>query len=79
MDVVVVGIPPKFGMLLYRSWDSKLKVTLQMDMSYATIPLFGEHRILYREKRLVYIVRLTNSLDIILTSSMEDEEDPCKD
>ena len=28
MDVVVVDIPPKFGMLLSRSWDSILKGTL---------------------------------------------------
>ena len=41
MDVVMEDIPPKFGMLLSRSWDVKLKGTLQMDMSYATIPIFG--------------------------------------
>ena len=40
MDVVVVAIPPKFGMLLSRSWVAKLKGALQMDMSYATIPMF---------------------------------------
>jgi hypothetical protein len=28
MDVLVVGIPPKLGMLLYRSWGAKLKGTL---------------------------------------------------
>jgi hypothetical protein len=28
MDVVVVDIPPKFGMLLSRSWAAKLKGTL---------------------------------------------------
>jgi hypothetical protein len=32
MDVVVVDIPPKFGMLLSRSWYEKLKRTLKMDM-----------------------------------------------
>ena len=42
MDVVVADIPPKFGMLLSRSWAAKLKGALQMDMSYATFPLFGE-------------------------------------
>ena len=41
MDVVVVDIPPKFGMLLSRSWVAKLKDSLQMDMSYTTIPIFG--------------------------------------
>jgi hypothetical protein len=56
MDVVVVDIPPKFGMLLSRSWATKLKGTLQMDMSYATIPLFGQDRPLYREVLLKYMV-----------------------
>ena len=28
MDVVMAGVPPKFGMLLSRSWASKLKGTL---------------------------------------------------
>ena len=56
MDVVVADIPTKFGMLLSWSWDSKLKGTLQMDMSFANIPLFGSHRILYGEKILAYVV-----------------------
>jgi hypothetical protein len=48
MDVVMVDIPPNFGMLLSRSWGVKLKGTLQMDMSYATIPIFGQDRWLYK-------------------------------
>ena len=44
MDVVVANVPPKFGMLLSRSWVAKLKGTLHMDLSYAMIPLFGEQR-----------------------------------
>jgi hypothetical protein len=49
MDIVVVDIPSKYGMLLSHSWGDKLQGTLQMDMSYATIALFGKHRRLYRE------------------------------
>jgi hypothetical protein len=49
MDVVVADIPPKFGMLLSRSWVAKLKGTLHMDMSYATIHFFGQDRRLFRE------------------------------
>jgi hypothetical protein len=56
MDVVVADITPKFGMLLSRSWATKLKGTLQMDMSYATIPYFGQERKLYREVFLRYMV-----------------------
>jgi hypothetical protein len=56
MDVVVTDIPPKFNMLLSRSWAAKLKGTLQMDMSYATIPVFGQDIRLYREVLLKYMV-----------------------
>jgi hypothetical protein len=49
MVVVVADIPPKFGMLLSKSWDAKLTGTLQTDMAYATIPVFGQERRLYRE------------------------------
>ena len=44
MDIVVADVPTKFGMLLSRSWAAKLKGTMQMDMSYATILVFGVHR-----------------------------------
>jgi ribonuclease HI len=56
MDVVVADIPPKYGMLLSRSWGAKLKGTLQLDMSYATIPVFGQQRRLYRETLMKYMV-----------------------
>ena len=57
MDVVVADVLVKVGMLLSRSWDAKLKGTLQMDMSYATISVFAEQRRLYRENRLAYMIR----------------------
>ena len=56
MGVVVADIPPNFGMLLSRSWTARLKGSMQMDMSYATVPLFGEHRRLYRENLLAYMI-----------------------
>jgi hypothetical protein len=57
MDIVVADVPPKFGMLLSRSWIKILGGTLQMDLTYATIPVFGgEHRRLYREAQLAYII-----------------------
>jgi hypothetical protein len=50
MDIVVDDVPPKFGMLLSRSWIKILGGTLHMDLTYATIPVFGgEHRRLYKE------------------------------
>lgn len=55
MDIIVAHIPPKFGMFLSRSWVSKVKGTIQMDMSYTTIPVFGEQRRLYKESRMAYM------------------------
>lgn len=49
VDIVVADIPPKYGMFLSRYWGEKLQGTLQMDMTYATIPVFGEPRRLYKE------------------------------
>ena len=57
MDVVVAEITPKFGLLLYSSWAKKVGGTLHMDLTYATIPIFGgENRRLYRELKFAYIV-----------------------
>jgi ribonuclease HI len=57
MDIVVADVPPKFGMLLSISWIKRLGGMLQMDLTYATIPVFGgEHKRLYREAQLAYIV-----------------------
>jgi hypothetical protein len=57
MDIIVVAIPPKFGMLLSKTWAKKVGGSLQMDLTYATIPVFrGEHRKIYREVKLAYIV-----------------------
>ena len=61
MELLVVDVPPKFGMSLSRSWEAKLKGTLQMDMSYDTITVFGEQRRSYREHRLAYMVSSKNS------------------
>ena len=64
MDVVVADIPPKFGVLLSRSWTSKLKGSLQVDMSYATIPIQNGSRRLYSEKRTPYVVSNQDRPDI---------------
>jgi len=47
MDIVVVDIPPKYGMLLSRSWGAKLQGSLQLDKSDATISVFGHPKKLY--------------------------------
>ena len=57
MDILVAGISPKFGLLmLSRSWSKRLGGTLQMDLTYATTPMFGgETKRMYRENQLAYI------------------------
>ena len=63
MDIVVEDIPPKFGVLLSRSWTSTLKGSLKMDMSYATIPMARENKRLYREKISPYVFSGQEKLD----------------
>lgn len=56
MDIIVADIPLKYGMLLSRSWGAKLQGTLQMDMTYSTILVFGQSRRLYRETLMKHMV-----------------------
>jgi hypothetical protein len=57
MDILVVDVPPKFGMLFSRYWIKRLGGTLQMDLTYVIILVFGgEHRRIYREAQLDYII-----------------------
>jgi hypothetical protein len=50
MNVVVIDIPDVWGMLLSREWVATLGGSLQMDLSYATIPHpEGGFVTLYRE------------------------------
>jgi hypothetical protein len=57
MDVVIADIPLKYGFLLSGSWGAKLGGSLQLDMTYAMIPVFaGKFTRLYRETRLTYTV-----------------------
>ena len=56
MDVDVADVPPNYGMLLSRSWVAKLQGTMHMDGAYATIPIFGQLRRLYREAQMKFLV-----------------------
>jgi hypothetical protein len=57
MDVVVADIPPKYGILLSRSWSANLGGSLQLDMTYVIILVFGgQYTLLYREMRLAFMV-----------------------
>jgi len=57
MDIVVANIPAKFDMLLSRPWGYKIGGSIKLDLTYATIPVFGgEERRLFRESRFVKTV-----------------------
>ena len=56
MDIAVADVPPTYRMLLSRSQGEKLQGSLQLDMSYATISVFGQPKKLYREKLMKYMV-----------------------
>lgn len=56
MDILVADILPKYGILLSRSWKAKLQGSLQLDMSYATISIFGQPKKLYLETLMKYMV-----------------------
>ena len=57
INIVVADIPPMFGILSSFSWIKRLGGTLQMDLTYATIPMFGrETKRIYRENQFTYII-----------------------
>jgi hypothetical protein len=57
MDEVFSDVLAKYGMLLSRLWGRKLGGSLQMDMTYATILIFGgQFTRLYKETRLEFTV-----------------------
>ena len=63
MDIFVADIPPKYGMLLSRSWGAKIQGTMKMDMTYATIPIFNQPRRPYRETHMKYMASSQERLE----------------
>lgn len=39
MDIVVINVPDAWGVFLSRNWSAKLGGIIEMDPSYATIPI----------------------------------------
>jgi len=74
MDVVVVDIPARFGMLLSRSWGTKLGGVLKLDFTYAVIPNFGgEGRRLYRETKFVKTITKNGACNSPVSSQEKDD------
>jgi ribonuclease HI len=59
MDVLVIDVPDAWGMLLSRKWAATIGGCIQMDLSYATIPLLspssGSVRLLREKERKFHI------------------------
>jgi len=54
MDIMVADIPTRFRILVSRSWGMKLGGSIKLDLTYASIPIFGgEECRLYKESRFV--------------------------
>jgi hypothetical protein len=56
MDIVVADIPPKYGMLLSRSWGEKLQGSLQVRYVICHHICFWSTKKLYRETLMKYMV-----------------------
>jgi len=75
--MVVADIPPKYGMLLSRSWGNKFQGSLQLDMSYATILVFGHPKKLYQQTLMKYVVSSQARPQNFLIYSMHSDIDSC--
>ena len=56
MDVIVTDTKPHYGMLLSRQWVAAVGGNVQLDLSYATIPIGGNQVKLYREPRAPKVI-----------------------
>ncbi|KAH9303302.1 hypothetical protein KI387_014885 [Taxus chinensis] len=70
LDVVIVNFLAKWGMLLSRKWATSVGGSVQMDMSYATIPIEGSLVKLYGEKKMLQLIENLNnaSYEVLYTS-----------
>lgn len=49
MNIIVIDIPPQYGMLLSRKWFAAISGNIWMDSSYVMIPMNGRNVRLDRE------------------------------
>ena len=58
MDILVIDVPDKWGVLLFRKWGATLGGSIQMDWNYATVPAYEFSLVkLYAEKEKRYHVK----------------------
>lgn len=63
--ITVVDVPPNYGMLLSRQWSILIGGHVQLDLSYATIPVNGQEVRIEREPRSEYIIEEVEPIDLI--------------
>jgi hypothetical protein len=57
MDVLAIDCPTQWGMLLSRQWSADVGGSMQMDLSYANIPISRVEKVrLYREHKMLHNV-----------------------
>ena len=56
MSVLVVDIPPQYGMLLSRKWSAAMGGSIQCDLSHATFQIDGNLVKVNREPKNVYMI-----------------------
>lgn len=55
-DITVVDVPPNYGMLLSRQWSNLIGGHVQLDLSYATIPINRHEVKIEREPHSTQII-----------------------
>ncbi|KAH9309921.1 hypothetical protein KI387_037832, partial [Taxus chinensis] len=61
LDVVIVDYPAKWGMSVSRKRATSVGGSVQMDMSYAIIPIEGSLVKLPGEKKILYLIEDPNN------------------
>lgn len=71
--ITIVDVPPHYGMLLSRQWSNLIGGHVQLDLSYATIPVNGQEVRIEREPHSTYIIENIEPDEMVhfLQSDME--------
>lgn len=60
MSVLVVEIPPQYGMLLSRKWSAQMGGSIQCDLSFATFNIDGDNVKISRENRAPHMIEIND-------------------
>ena len=83
MNVLVVDIPPHYGMLLSRKLSASMGGSIQNDLSYATFNIAGENFNVLRESRTPHTIEkyedthINCCIDMDMDNFRMQKEEPC--